>query len=227
MNTALAFDKQKKSWQLRWTAWQHREFFISFFGALSLFMMSLIVNFYAGTYATLHASAAVRDIILDNVSAKDVDGIFVYGIIAFFIGTAVLLCYRPKAIPFVLNSLGLFILIRSFFIILTHIGPSPSMIEIPLNSIINNFTFTGDLFFSAHTGMPFLLALIFWKNFLLRLIYIGTSILFGVVVLLGHFHYSIDVFAAFFITYGIYHIALQLFKKESRLLYQDEKYLSD
>ena len=31
---------------------------------------------------------------------------------------------------------------------------------------------------------------------------------------MGHLHYSIDIFAAFFITYAIYHIAVQIFKKE-------------
>jgi hypothetical protein len=38
--------------------------------------------------------------------------------------------------------------------------------------------------------------------------------MFGVIVLLSHLHYSIDVFAAFFITYSIYHIALKLFDRD-------------
>jgi len=36
--------------------------------------------------------------------------------------------------------------------------------------------------------------------------FIFLSISFGVIVLLGHLHYSIDVLAAFFITYTIRHI---------------------
>jgi membrane-associated phospholipid phosphatase len=62
------------------------------------------------------------------------------------------------------------------------------------------------------------MALILWDNRLLRYIFLCASVVFGVVVLLGHLHYSIDVFAAFFITYGIYQIATKLFKKELHLL---------
>jgi membrane-associated phospholipid phosphatase len=65
--------------------------------------------------------------------------------------------------------------------------------------------------------VPFLLGLIYWDNKILRLIFIATSVVFGTTVLLGHTHYSIDVFAAFFITYSIFHIALYLFKKDWEL----------
>jgi len=46
------------------------------------------------------------------------------------------------------------------------------------------------------------------------------AIFFGVVVLLGHIHYSIDVFSAFFITYSIFHMAKYLFKNEFKLFHE-------
>jgi membrane-associated phospholipid phosphatase len=75
-----------------------------------------------------------------------------------------------------------------------------------------------DLFFSGHAGLPFLLALIFWDDVLLRTIFLGFSVLFSIVVLLGHLHYSIDVASAFFITFTIFVIAKKFFKKDWDLL---------
>jgi hypothetical protein len=45
----------------------------------------------------------------------------------------------------------------------------------------------------------------------LRWIFFGFSAFFGAVVLFGHLHYSIDVFAAYFITFTIYSIAKKFF----------------
>jgi membrane-associated phospholipid phosphatase len=74
-----------------------------------------------------------------------------------------------------------------------------------------------DFFFSGHTGMPFLIALIFWKEKWVRSISIAVSLLFGALVLLGHLHYSIDVFGAFFITYTIFHICQKFFRVDLKL----------
>lgn len=196
----------------------YKEIAFSIVVGVILFVVSLFINYWAGTYASLRASNMVNDIILDNIPTLDVDGIFVYGIAAFFIFVFWLMIQSPRRAPFMLKSLSVFIIIRSFFVILTHIGPVPPATAETFGAIVNKFTFTGDLFFSGHTGLPFLMALVFWNNKILRVIFLTLSIFFGVVVLLGHLHYSIDVFAAFFITYGIFHIAVRLFKKDYALL---------
>lgn len=175
---------------------------------------SLIISFYAGTYATAVASNPVTDIILDNIPVFDVDGVFVWGAIVF-VGCIVLVCLSyPHRIPFALKTISLFVVTRSIFISLTHIAPSPLMVRLDPLSWTSNFIFGGDLFFSGHTGLPFLLALIFWDNIRLRISFIILSVILGGVSLMGHLHYSIDVFAAFFITYAIYEIAEQLFKHD-------------
>jgi hypothetical protein len=102
------------------------------------------------------------------------------------------------------------------FVSLTHIGPYPT--KLVLESNLLDFITTGnDLFFSGHTGLPFLIALIYWDHVYIRRLFIIASIVFGAVVLLSHLHYSIDVFAAFFITYAIYHIALLVFSLEHKV----------
>jgi hypothetical protein len=198
--------------------WAQKGFFFSVLFGLALFIASLFINYFAGTYATLRASNSVRDILLDNIPAFNVDLIFVNGFYVFIFFVVGLLIYTPKALPFVLKASALFVLVRSFFITLTHIGPSPLQIVISSSAIFDTFSFVGDLFFSGHTGLPFLLSLIFWQNIYLRLFFVLSSVVFGAAVILGHLHYSIDVFGAFFITYTIFHVARHLFSKDYRRL---------
>lgn len=193
-----------------------KDFILSSCIAVIFLIISLIINFYAGIYATETASNSVTDIILSHVRVFDIDGIFVYGSVFVFIFVVCICAYEPKRIPFVVKSTAIFIIIRSVFISLTHIGPFPTALALHSN-IIKDFTFGGDLFFSGHTGLPFLMALIFWKNIRLRIFFLASSIVFGLIVLLGHLHYSIDVFSAFFITYSIFHIARYMFPKDYRL----------
>ena len=176
---------------------------------------SIIINFIAGTYATEKASLPVTDIILSNIRVYNVGSIFIFGPIILFIFIVILLIYNPKKIPFSIKSLALFVIIRSIFISLTHIVPFPTMAVVNTGELFNKFTFGGDLFFSGHTGVPYLFSLIFWENKYLRYILITTAIFFGIVVLMGHLHYSIDVLAAFFITYTIFHISKFLFNKDT------------
>ncbi len=196
---------------------KNEDFIVSFLTALALLAGSIIINFFAGIYATERASNAVTDIVLSNIRVFDVDAIFIYGTIFFWTFVGILCLFELKWLPFTFKSIALFVLIRSVFISLTHIGPFHDQVIINPASIVSKFTFGGDLFFSAHTGLPFLLALIFWDKLYLRLFFILTSIVFGTVVLLGHLHYSIDVLSAFFITFTIYHIAEKFFKKDHKL----------
>jgi hypothetical protein len=198
--------------------YKDREFLISFFTAVLFLGISLVINFYAGMYATKSASSSVTDIILSNIRVFDVGYIFTYGAIIFWAFTLLLGVYYPRKFPFVLKSIALFTVIRALFICLTHIGPFPTQVVMETGSILSKFTFGGDLFFSGHTGLPFLMALVFWQNKILRYVFLISSTVFGVVVLMGHIHYSIDVLGAFFITYTIFHMALFLFKKD-RLMF--------
>ncbi len=187
----------------------------SIFGLLFL-IFSLGINFLAAAYATEKASSAVTDIILSNIPIYNVANIFVYGLLALIVFIAFITLIRPQRIPFIAKSTATFILIRSIFISLTHIGPYQNTIPINVD-ILKIFTTGGDLFFSGHTGLPFLMALIFWQKKFLRYLFIALSVAFGAVALLGHYHYTIDVLSAFFITYGIYHICLKFFKKDYQI----------
>jgi len=200
--------------------WRHKEFMSSVVFGTALLVISIVTNFYAGIYATEMASAPVTDIVLSNIRLYDVDAIFIYGPLVLWFFVTILCLRDPKRIPFILKNIALFVLIRSVFIVLTHVGPFPDQASFDYTSeMIKNFTFGGDLFFSAHTGLPFLMALVFWNNIRLRVLFIATSVMFGIVVLAAHLHYSIDVLSAFFITYTIFHIAEIIFKKDRDIFF--------
>jgi len=202
--------------------WRKEGFILSVLTGLLFLVASLAINYIAGNYATERASNPVTDIILDNLPVMNTEFIFVNGLFIFLAFVAWLLLKEPKKLPFALKSIALWVVVRSIFITLTHLGPFPGNDFDNYTDIIKNFTFGGDLFFSGHTGLPFLIALLFWENKHLRNAFIAVSLIFGASVLLGHLHYSIDVFAAFFITDGTYRISEKLFKKD-RQLFLEEK----
>lgn len=187
-------------------------------GALML-VASLVAVFYSTTYAGMSASNSVTDVILDNTRVYDVDGLFVYGALSLVGFIALMLLSRPRYLPFALKSIAVFYFIRSVFVSLTHISPYPNRLLLDSSFFTSSHFFrvffTGDdLFFSGHVGLPFLMALLFWDTPWLRYAFLIISAVLACAVLLGHLHYSIDVFSAYFITYAIYHLVKKLFRHD-------------
>jgi len=197
--------------------WSQKEFVGSIIFGFLLLVASLFINYTAGSFATEKAGIGVTDLFLDNVPIIDMSFLLVYGAITLLFFILIIILFEPRYLPFTLRTLAMFIIIRSIFIVLTHIGPYYEFAPLPPNKLMGTITFGGDLFFSGHTGIPFLMALIFWKFARLRFILIAVSVIFGISVLLSHIHYSIDVVAAFFITYAIFEMAKNFFPKSYKL----------
>lgn len=185
--------------------------------SLIFLSISLFINFYANVYTTLRASNYVSDIILDNIPVFNVDFFFIEGFVLLWVYIAYLLLKTPNNIPFVVKSIALFILIRSIFITMTHIAPPLNHLQIDPQKIILDITSGNDLFFSSHTGLPLLIAFIYWENKRLRTIFLAATGFFAMIVLLAHLHYTIDVFGALFITFTIYHMALKFFPQDNKI----------
>ncbi len=197
--------------------WSHRSLRWSAFIGFLFLIFSLFVNYWANIYATLHASRAVTDLFLSNLPVVNVDFLFLEGFSLFLAFVAFLLLREPKKIPFVVKSIAIFILIRSIFITLTHIHAPYIHSYVDPSKLLFDITSGEDLFFSSHTGLPFLMALMFWDNKALRWFFIAAAFVFGAGVLLGHLHYSIDVFAAPFITYAIFRLVQKFFPKDYKI----------
>ena len=193
--------------------------------AFLLIALALVFQYYSSAYSTRNSSRFVGDIFLDNLPVVNMNGVIIEGAMftILVVGAALLLC-KPKYILFTLKAVAIFIAIRAFFVAATHLGIYPDQI-VPGNDIIDRIYMALDLqagyFFSAHTGLPFLMALIFWDERLWRYILLSLSFVFGVSVLLAHVHYSIDVFAAPFMTYSIFKLAQYLFPADYKLIGND------
>ncbi len=181
--------------------WKNKKF-ISHVVLHSIFVgVSVALALLAKMYADQFVGNAIPDLILDHIPQMDTSFFFYQGafiLVAVIVGVVVMM---PQYIPFTLASVALFYLIRSLLMVTTHLPAA--------NPLSGN-----DLFFSGHTGLPFLMALIFWQYKKLRYFFIIASIIAGISVLLSHVHYSIDVLAAYFITYSIYRICLKIFATE-------------
>jgi len=204
--------------------WSQKHFALSVLLGLFLLGLSLIINYYANLYAIKKAGNSVGDILLNILPVVNTNIIFFEGAIIFFALLFVLMVYEPKGIPFVVKSIALFVAIRSCFIVLTHFGPDLTRALFDDNAFLAIFTSSSDLFFSGHTGLPYLFSLIFWQQRNLRLFFLCSSMVAAVSVLLAHYHYTIDVASAFFITYGIFHIARWLFKKDYNLFLSETRF---
>jgi PAP2 superfamily C-terminal len=194
----------------------NKSFLISSIIAFLFFSASLFVNYGAILYSSEEVGSATTDILLQNLPVINTDIIFSEGALLFVIFVAILLVLQPRRIPFILKSVALFICIRSVFVIMTHLAQPLGHISTDLGNL-GYISSGADLFFSGHTGLPFLMALMFWDNKYLKKIFIFCSIVAAGAVILGHLHYTIDVFSAYFITYGIYHIAQKIFPKDYKL----------
>ncbi len=188
-------------------------YYASLLEALLLFIFSVYVTHIASRFAEVKASNHVEDIVLSNTNVHDFEVLFVHGAIMLTLFVAALCFKFRETAPFLLKTVSLFIIVRATFVSMTHIGPYPTKLDLE-SALLDFITSGNDLFFSGHTGLPFLIALIFWNHLYVRLLFIVSSVIFGVIVLLSHLHYTIDVAAAFFITYSIYHIAIKLFKRD-------------
>jgi len=203
-----------------WTRERKRSLYLG----LLLVILSLFIQVNVGHYSSRRALSAnpVGDLFLDNLPVINLDFIITQGVLLVWAVSIFLLILKPRNLLLGIKAIALFIIFRAFFVSLTHLGIYPRQIPVDAASIgsglYNLATFQGNYFFSGHTGFPFLMALVFYDSKLLRRFFFAATFVLGLSVLLAHVHYSIDVFAAPFITYGVFVIATKLFPRDYALI---------
>ena len=189
-------------------AWQERRFRNKTIIALLLvtIILTLLPTFFA--FIEKREGMVLQDYLLDAIPAMDVS------IPTFIIiwSVVMLVLYRiyqnPRLFLVVAYGFILMCLARILTISLLPLNPPTGIITLqdPVANIAyggNGIFITKDLFYSGHTGNMFLFFLCLeakWD----KIIALTASFLIGLLVLIQHIHYSIDVFAAFIFTYFIY-----------------------
>jgi hypothetical protein len=204
-----------------------RRFLFSLFVGIFMVVLAAWLTTLAQDYANSVSSNPVSDFLLDRLPAFPWPAFLVYflswGSLVFALTLLLIVSTKPEYFPSTLKTLALLYMVRAFFISVTHLklydGPAAldgyNALTASLADVIYN---SHDLFFSGHTALPFVAALIFWKHKAARYYFLITAILFATGVLWAGAHYSIDVFAAPFMGYAIFAIAQRIFKSDYQRL---------
>ena len=195
--------------QISWLeAWQHKRFRYKTIIALLLVAIILILlpTFFA--FIEKREGMVLQDFVLDAIPAMDVS----IPTFAIIWSVVLLVFYRiyqnPRLFLVVAYGFILMCVLRVLTISLLPLHPPPGLIVLkdPIANIAyggNDIFITKDLFYSGHTGNMFLFFLCLehkWD----KIIALTASFLVGILVMVQHIHYSIDVLAAFLFTYFIY-----------------------
>lgn len=178
---------------------------------LSFFALLIVYPyvFFMGKLATQLASPySIPDRLYTILPHKDTTSIHLgafnlFRDVAFFFAV-----FFAQKIPLYLACLASLAFVRSSFVTMTNLGLPEGQ---PV--ISSTYTFGGDLFFSGNVAIPFMTALVFWDVPFIRYASLIATVVFGVAALVGRFHYSIDVFAAPFMAYGVFTLVIKVFPK--------------
>jgi membrane-associated phospholipid phosphatase len=201
----VALLNQTISWS---EAWQHKSFRNKTFVALVLvaIILLLLPTFFA--FIEKREGMVLQDFVLERLPASDVS------IPTFIIiwSVVLLVFYRIYQNPciFLVVAYGfiLMCIARVLTISLLPLNPPPGLITLkdPIANIAyggKGIFITKDLFYSGHTGNMFLFFLCLQAKWD-KIIALSASFMVGILVLIQHIHYSVDVIAAFIFTYFIY-----------------------
>jgi len=197
-----------------------REHVRSLINALILLALATIFQYYAAAYVERTPGNPAVDLFLGILPVVNLNFLIVEGALAAIALSVILILAKPQYLLFTLKAGAIFIATRAMFIAVTHIGIYPGQINPDVGFFDRIYTGLGleaGFFFSGHTGLPLLMALILWNKKFWRYAYIVLSIVFGVAVLFAHIHYTMDVLAAPYMTYGVFKMSQYFFPEDYKM----------
>ena len=200
----------------RWSAIHYKWWVVTLSGVLFFFFLSYGFYTQFGWYADQRSLPVGTDWLLRHIPVVNVSPMLSWGWFVLHLYAAwVAIAYYPRRMPFLMFTLGIYILVRTVFIFLSPIGPPAGMVDLSkldmvFSRIMGTYTFNNEFIFSGHMSIPFIFFLFFDTPFRKTVMLTG-SLIMGVCVLLSHNHYTVDVLAAYPVSYSIYVLSGNLY----------------
>jgi len=181
--------------------------------ALLLILLAILPAFF--TTIEARKGVVLNDWVLDQIPARDVS-VYIFSLIW---GMAALIFFRalkkPSLYVTYIWAYSFIILVRFVTITFIKLDPPTGLIQLtdPLTGIFyGHANITKDLFFSGHTSTLCLIYLILEKR-TDKIIGLLAAVAVGVLLLVQHVHYTLDVIVAPIATYPIYRLVVLMLGK--------------
>ncbi|MBC7651383.1 MAG: hypothetical protein H7101_06520 [Deinococcales bacterium] len=193
---------------------QNKNFTIKLYVGIALVTITLLFYPLFFDYIEQRNGVVLNDFFLQKLPVKNVS----IPIFAIIWGMGVLTLYRiyksPNIALLCIWSFWLISISRVASITLWHLNPPENLIPLidPLSNTFYGGRFiTKDLFYSGHTATQFLMFLCLQKKADKIIAFLAT-VSIGILVLIQHVHYTIDVVTAPIFAYLCFRIAIWLLK---------------
>ncbi|MCK9403353.1 MAG: sphingomyelin synthase family protein [Chitinophagaceae bacterium] len=201
----LAANRQADTWKIAWHTPVYRIKII--IGTIVLIAVLMALPYFFA-YIELINGMQFNDRLLQLIPPRDIS-IAMFIIIWSMTGYTAYRCTQSPSL-FIVVLYSLILLLLSRMITISIFPLNPPMGLIPLKDPLSNLFYGGtrafitkDLFYSGHTSTQFLLFLSLQKR-KEKILALLATVAVAILVLVQHIHYTIDVLAAFIITYIIY-----------------------
>ncbi len=172
-------------------------------------VLTSLANFL--NFAEKRPGIVLPDPILNLFNPIDLTWLIFALIYTSLVVAIITLIKDPKQLMFAIQVYTLMVVVRIAAMYLLPLEPPAKMIILS-DPFVEFFgtgqTLTKDLFFSGHTATLFILFLVSGKK-IIKIVFLISTIMVAISVLLQHVHYTIDVFAAVFFTYACYKLILK------------------
>lgn len=214
-----SFSIQRSAFSLKWAdAWKIPSFRWKFWVGMVIFAGILTALPFFFDAIEDRNGLVMSDFILNRIPAHNTS-IAVFFLIWSCCLLLVIRIFRdPMMLLVMLWAYNGVTLLRMTCIGLISLNPPPGLIPLadPItNQFYGHVYITHDLFFSGHTTTVFLVFLCLKKK-TDRIYAFLASITLGILLLVQHVHYTIDVLAAPLFTYMVYRLAMLFTKRENQ-----------